>query len=689
MKDPIPWGRLQKKVLEAVFCALGTGLGIGILDLSAGIAFKGYPFFQFSIEKYSPPSLSSALMTVIAASATIAVSYFVLWLLVVTFFQARIRVRAVQVALAAFFFSLWLFSASQIILSPATLMFDVGPAAVTALAVYALSSEIHSQKLIQYVLFLPAALGQLFIIAWVDAYLPPLSTAVFLLSRAGLFAGLLVTYLLAGQVRRMGVAALLQAALFFAVLLGAQPDQPSASGSPATDRDVNSDVKRIILITVDTLRADALSLYGGSTETPQLDLLAEEGWVYQNAISPAPWTLPAMASILTGLSPAVHQVVTEETQLSERLPTLAEQFSEAGYLTAAIVSNPYLAAHSNFTQGFEEYYYLSPEESWLTPVSTLGSMLLEWASYYEIPYLASEKSFSTAEVTDFAQQWIEQNQEQDFFLWLHYFDPHTPYSPPEDFLAERQPPEGMTMEFDDQYQVNSGLLTLDAEQREWVRELYDAEVRYVDQNLGRLFNRLRRLNLYDETLIVVTSDHGEEFWEHGRTYHAHTLYNELLQVPLIIKPPLSTGREPASIASLVTTQSIFSTLQEICDLSRPTERFVTPALPLASSEPSRERVVYSSALLFSDVQEAVITDDYKYIRSRITEREELYDLKQDPEEQHSLGASYSEKKWELSESLEQVRVRSENIRASMGLTGQKGKPSPEAIRRLKALGYIQ
>ena len=224
-------------------------------------------------------------------------------------------------------------------------------------------------------------------------------------------------------------------------------------------------VKHVILISADSLRADALSSYGSrGTATPRIDSLAADSVLFRHAYSPASWTLPAAASLLTGLPSYAHQVLWMETRLPDEIPTLADLMSSAGYVTAAITENPVLDPRLNLYKGFHELAHLPKPWPWFD--DALGRQFLARtvpSRYYR---------GGTEVVTRAAAQWLERNQDRDFFLWVHYFDPHAPYSPPKRFLPARAAPASLGDSFDQHVQVISGTRLLSAEEREWVRELF-------------------------------------------------------------------------------------------------------------------------------------------------------------------------------------------------------------------------
>ena len=252
----------------------------------------------------------------------------------------------------------------------------------------------------------------------------------------------------------------------------------------------------VLLITIDTLRADRLGCYGcREAQTPNMDRLAAEGVMFEQVGAQVPVTLPSHATILTGLPPASHGVHDNSTfSLADTVTTLAEVFRKAGYRTGAVVGAYVLARQFGLGQGFEDY------DDSFDDTQGSGSE-------------AESVERRAAEVARRGIDWLEQHRRTPFFLWLHFFDPHMPYDPP--------PPLG----------------------RDDYASPYDGEVSYVDRELGRVFRWLQEVGLEQSTLVVLTSDHGEGLGSHDEETHGVFLYESTLRVPLILRWPgrLSAG----------------------------------------------------------------------------------------------------------------------------------------------------
>jgi arylsulfatase A-like enzyme len=367
----------------------------------------------------------------------------------------------------------------------------------------------------------------------------------------------------------------------------------------------------ILLVTLDTTRADHLGCYGYSRATsPTLDALAGESIVYTNARSTSSWTLPAHASLFTGRFPSSHgarydvegdHVLADSIQaprgirargLAGGQETLSEGLGRAGYATAAVVAGPWLLRTFGLARGFEHYD---------------DAGILDYAGR------------SADDVTDAAIRWLAGRDDRPFFLFVNYFDAHFPYSPP--------PSEGRMF-------LPPGTAP-DPDRRGQWQALYDAEIRFVDRELGRLLRALRERGDYERTLVVVTSDHGELLGEHGEWGHGRFLYEELLRVPLVVKPagPSRLGRREASPIQLL---DLFALLLESAGAPLPTgiQGHAPPGIthpllaevhPITSTDPARRwRALWegSEKLLRNGAKQSL-----------------LFDLETDPQEQVDLATS--------------------------------------------------
>lgn len=444
---------------------------------------------------------------------------------------------------------------------------------------------------------------------------------------------------------------------------------------------VRGKVRHVVMLTVDTLRRDALSCYGPSaTTTPAIDRIAADGVLFRNVTASSSWTLPSFASMMTGLTTRGHGVDVSNAALPDTVATLAERFRAAGYVTHALVANGILAPHRGFAQGFQRYYL--PVIS-IRPAS-IGEAL---ASRFRYEPLAEETS--TRDVTDAAIAWTRAHRNRDFFLWVHYLDPHLPYTPPESFVEHMNVHDEMGFELDITSVTRPTMdLFGDSSRRAWARSLYDGEVRHVDAEIGRFLDALREAGLYDDALLVFAADHGEEFWDHDGFEHGHTLYEELVGVPLIIKPP---GRAAARVVDdAVAIYDVAPTVLALCGLPAVTApKAVSLAGYLGGPTPAPgPRPVFASGTLFSSNFECVVFEGWKYIRSATTGREELFRLADDPLERRSLALDFPDVAARGRYLIDEHARTTESFRVLHGISNPEIELDADEIERLRSLGYL-
>lgn len=398
----------------------------------------------------------------------------------------------------------------------------------------------------------------------------------------------------------------------------------------------------VVLITVDTLRADGVGCYGNPrAQTPVLDSLAHEGVRFERVVAHVPLTVPSHAAILTGTYPMWNQVRDwSDAGLSDSIPTLAEIFKRRGYSTAAFVSAFVLDSMWGLDRGFDLY------DDEFGP-----------AAYKVIQRQSLERP---AEKTiDRALAWLGGSAREPFFLWVHLYDPHAPYNPPEPFRSRfREHP-------------------------------YDGEIAYADQQLGRLMEALKARHSYDRSLIVLTSDHGEAFGEHQEHQHGFFIYNPTILVPLIVKFPQGLPTPHKTVTPVVNTVDIAPTLVQSAGLPAGDSRSFQGKSLLTLIERGSEqagRYGYSESLYPRNAfgwhaLYGIHTDRFHYIYAP---REELYAVDDDPDERRNLSLE----KPAVTAELRQV-VRDLHSRFSAVSRADGPVPvSPEAAERLRSLGYV-
>ena len=416
-----------------------------------------------------------------------------------------------------------------------------------------------------------------------------------------------------------------------------------ANLSPGVAKAAEPPPTHVILITVDTLRADHLGCYGNrNVSTPTADRLARDGVLYRHVLAQTPLTLPSHTAILTGTYPmwnGVEDLTT--TGLGPGIPTLAEVFKKHGYATAAFVSAFVLHSMWGLKRGFDVYDDVINPQDEKSP------------SHPRLERRASA-------TVDHALNWLESNGSRPFFLWLHLYDPHTPYDPPEPFKTRFR------------------------------GDPYNGEIAYADQQLGRVMAFLQARNLYDSSLILLASDHGEGLGDHGEQEHGLFIYDSTIRVPLILKLP--GGIKPArrTIDQVANTVDIAPTLAQVCgfpsaDSASFQGRSLFPLVLSSAGAQAREgyaQSLYPRTSFGWHSLHGIETERYHYIEAP---REELYDLEQDPREEHNLFGEKPSLAATLRENLHAIQSR---YTRPAGQESSAANVDLEKLRELRALGYV-
>ena len=404
------------------------------------------------------------------------------------------------------------------------------------------------------------------------------------------------------------------------------------AGSSVTDKVRKQKDLNVLLLTIDTLRADRVGYCGYDIETPHLDFLASGGTAFLNAVCQVPLTLPSHTSILTGTNPPFHGIRNNGEYVTPEITTLTEVLSENGYTPAAFIGAFPVDSQFGLDQGFERYDddYNTPE--YLQPHG---------------PQRLAEAVFASA------AQWLRENHSKKFFIWVHYYDPHDPYFPPSPF--------------DQQYKDR----------------LYDGEIAYTDVYVGKLMALLDETNIIQKTLVVVVGDHGEDLYQHNEPGHGIFLYDTTLKVPLIFSCP-GIIPEKNQISQQVRTIDIMPTILDIIKIGIP--KFVQgkSLVPLIQGkELNLEAYAETYFPLITNgwsELKAFRTDEWKYIQAP---KPELYNLKDDPGETKNVLASNRRAARDLKKRLEELEKETSRSQKSAD------KPlSSEAREKLMALGYV-
>ncbi|MFN0206805.1 MAG: sulfatase [Planctomycetota bacterium] len=465
---------------------------------------------------------------------------------------------------------------------------------------------------------------------------------------------------------------------------------PGAPGGP-----------NVIIITIDTQRADHLGCYGYKRPTsPFMDSLAAAGTVFTDCSAVAPWTKPSTATILTGLFPSRHGALYHGSDLNTPpgMKTLAETFQDKGYVTAGFVSNPNIKKIFKFDRGFHEFFD-SPVEDTVTMATFRDSVfgnILKRLTKYQFNWKYKN---DIAEVNRHLFSWLDSNHNEKFFLYLHYIDPHEPYSPPEPYRS--------------QFTQEHGLLVHNERKRLMGIDLYDGEIRYTDEHIKLFAEKLKSYNLWDNTIVVITSDHGEEFFEHGVLGHGFSLYQEVIRIPLIFfGAGVAKGKRidiPVSNVDLAPTllDAAQTGIADLGDGKSFANLFVNQSvnpLPDSAAKTPREKIYLEDEFgenendTRSFVMSGVRIGPWKLILNEINAyrppelpkypKYEFYNLETDSGEQNNLfkDESFRETIQKLVDSL----LKHSEFLSEKGLRHIKPAPLSDAVMRdLRANGYLK
>ncbi len=413
---------------------------------------------------------------------------------------------------------------------------------------------------------------------------------------------------------------------------------PIANAIPAKATPTRSHLHpNVILITIDTLRADHVGCYGSeAVKTPTLDGLAHDGVVFERAISQVPLTWPSHAVILTGTYPFQNGVQDFTGQpLAPQFRSVAQSFKQAGYATGAVVSAFVLDRSWGLGRGFDFYDDAFSAETFQK--KDIG--------------LVDRRA---GESVDHAIAWLKKTPRRPFFLWLHLYDPHSPYDPPEPYRTE--------------YRSHP----------------YDGEIAYADHELGRLMAWLKQNKLYDSSVIMALSDHGESLGEHGEDEHGFFVYNATVHVPMIVKPPAGSGIQAQRRHDPVETAAVAPSLLQLAAVKNSIQsQFQAPSVFATTSDKGAaySETFYPFSSFGWNPLHALESERFHYIEAP---KPELYDLQSDPGEMANLAAQQPATVAVLKEQLEQ-RIARNPFHAQ---NTSAGNLSPDAQEKLRALGYF-
>lgn len=433
-----------------------------------------------------------------------------------------------------------------------------------------------------------------------------------------------------GSKRKLIIPILLIAIIAVGIFFRYKEKLFSKLGSSGTYKDYN-----ILLITLDTLRADRLPAYGyEGVKTPHLDSLTKESYVFEDAVSHVPLTLPSHTSMLTGRLPIGHGVRDNAGFLldPEEL-TFTEILKDQGYSTSAFVSSFVLDSRWQLNQGFDMYY------------DNFNLAQFQDVNPGDIQRKAEETEIE-------ASHWLEENKNRKFFSWVHYYDPHEPYDPPEPYKS--------------QYASNA----------------YDGEIAYTDEYVGKLLDKLKELQLDEKTIIIIAGDHGEGLGQHNEQTHAMFIYNTTQHVPFFIHVPDGGSSRVKGVVRLI---DMMPTLLELIGIPIPKSVQGKSLVPMMQGKEDLKRTAYSESV-YAELHygwsplESITTHQYKYIQAPDSE---LYDRLSDPGETKNLIKEKASIAKVLKDQLQDILTSN----SRKNLSGPV-KMDPDTEEKLRALGYI-
>ncbi|MEE8366935.1 MAG: sulfatase, partial [Thermoanaerobaculia bacterium] len=428
-----------------------------------------------------------------------------------------------------------------------------------------------------------------------------------------------------------------------------------------TERSV-SKLPSILIYLVDTLRSDHLGCYGYPRDiSPRIDAFAADSILFEEAVGQSTWTRPAVATLLTGLWPVAHGANQRGEKLSSEALTLAEVLRDAGYRTAAFVSNPNVSGTFGFRQGFDEFFQLQGQ-----------------------PKVRSDV------ITDRVVRWLDaQSSGAPTFLYVHTADPHNPYLAPEPYRSIYAPTSEREIEE----------ITSNPKKQSWepskevlssLQDLYDAEIAFTDDSFGNLLDYLRASKMYENTVILFVSDHGEEFAEHGAWTHGKNLHVETLRIPLIARfPEITTGQR---IPTYVQQADVFPTILDYLGIGFDPSALDGRSLlhlidPSSSTAPKPTEPIFSYLHRYGAPSVSVVYDGWKLMQRRSLANppfRHLYELSSDPHETENLAATLPIRVGYLAALIQRKLADTHHL-----LSSEEVEIDPELEKSLEALGYLQ
>ena len=449
-----------------------------------------------------------------------------------------------------------------------------------------------------------------------------------------------------------------------------------------TEEEARPERPNVLLISIDSLRADHLGCYGyGRRTSPRIDALAAEGALFEQAISTTSWTLPAHAALLTGLADSVHGCTDTDKPLVPGRITLAERLAEHGYATAGFFSGPYLHPVFGLSQGFE---------TWVDCTSYAGfnDQRAQETGTIEGPdvWRRANDDVTNPTVLREVAAWLRGSRREPFLAFVHLWDVHFDFVPPPPYDTLFDPDYAGEMTGRDFFfdpRIAPGMPERDLEH---LIALYDGEIAWTDHHVGAILDLLGELGLADDTLVVLTSDHGTAFFEHGQRAHRNGLFDELVHVPLVLRLP---GAVPAGarVPDQVSSIDVVPTVLELLGLGVPDDVMGRSLVPALRGEAS-DQLAVSELLTLGQELRSFRREGRKLIVDERTHLGRVYDLERDPGEQRGVARADEPAVRAAREDQRQGMLWLDQWRALLPATAGEARIPEGVLDQLKDLGYV-
>ena len=408
----------------------------------------------------------------------------------------------------------------------------------------------------------------------------------------------------------------------------------------------------VLVIVFDALNPSHLGCYGYSRNTsPVIDRVASESLIWDRAFALAPYTLASTGALLTGLHPIVHGVLGEGNKLPQNFKTMAEFFHDAGYDTGMFLATPNATEVFGYTQGFQNVWQ---------PARVINA----------------------DEITSQVNRWLEKPRRHPFFAYIHFREPHLPYNPPEKYLRLFRDETNFRLP-----KFDFGVVP-PMEDQSKIRDAYDGNIAFADSELQKILTTLQEKGLREKTIVVLLSDHGEAFWEHGVQGHNRNLYDEMLRTPLVLHIPREPALKNIRKKQLVSNFDLFATFIDLFPFSKKGILLNGESLlPYLFSDHETGR--WLSLQIYAHPDYAIRSSQMKYILDEDRKREELYLLSKDPLEKNNVALRFPIVAAYCRAELKKLRSRFHDQREALQIEQPKSVISPETREHLKALGYVQ